>query len=1433
MVKPDITEPGQSPRAANFSDLSSDEREQLRWLNADYDDNKRTYRKEMESLGKIRVKIQESVDPKHFVYTRGDTAHEVLSKLNARFKPTDYAKKQELRNTWLSLQKSTKVTETEDWLQMWETIYDECKEANLPEVQDEWPANSLIEALRVISPSFANSLSLEQAKGQLPEFKQLVQLYRNWYRNTEATRSQPIKSSVFTTELQQTPTPTQPPQPTLQNRDSKGKKRACLCGGEHKWSKCAHLFEWNRQKDWKPDEAIQQQIKEKCAQNPYITKVLQTIRDKQNKPKPEQPSNSQDNVPMGCVATGPESHHVTMSAIQSDQQQFALHDSFILDSGATDHVCNNRARFTDFRLAKPHEFMILGNSIVQIEGWGIVTITLDCETKPTGKRMMQLLKTAYIPTFTTNIASFKRFYDQQIFWDTENQCLKYQGQLVGRTTQRHGQWCLEYNPITDLTAFSARKPQANVVWSHKQAHERMGHLYAEAVNHLPSAWSDLEKIEGKPDPNCQICKEFNAKQQISRHTPARATTPFYRLCWDVIPMKDNQLVHLYDDYLGFHFVWRVYSTQATDLVKSIQQTVNLIKTRWGYKVVIIRLDGQTSLLTSNEWSNFLEQTGITAEVSAPYVHAQNGAAERSGGVLTVRAAKLKAEGNLPEALWSDIYEAAAYILNRSPTRRLNWETPIGQLELMKGNPKPKGTHIRRFGCRAYALKYNRNQLDRLESRAHIGYLIGYESTNIFKVWIPQLSRVIRARDVTFDETKVYQPDDKLADNLIEQIKLQSVPRIEVEEEEDDLFTSQDLPDNNITTTTHQNQQLADYETTIDQPGDTIIVDESGTSEPTAQLHAEEIRTPEPTTQDSTTLQLLSPPGTGRENRSQNRGARHTEERSAHMASLENLHYHSAYHSAFATATMHKQPRIHHTEVPPPPANWTELLAHPHRAGFEAAAQIEYNELWKRGTFTSENESDAQEAVIPTQWVFTWKFDEEGYLVKYKARLVVRGDLQPRKDEETYAATLAARLFRLLMAITAYFDLEAYQFDAVNAFLNAPLKEKIWIKYPPGFRVPQKVLLVHRALYGLRISPLLWYELLCTTMKKLGLRPVPECACLFTNSQLIVFFYVDDIVVLFHKSNKGLYEEFRTNLMGEFKLREIGQLKWFLGIRVLRDRIHHKLWLCQDSYITKIAKTFNLQYRKARTPMSTNLLMPYKDQSTKHDTHRYQRKVGSIAYLASTTRPDCSRALQKLSEFLQNPSPDHEAAADQCIAYAYTTRFYALEYSSSDIQPIFQVASDASFADDNERRWSTEGGIFKLFGGCIDWFCTLQRTVTTSSTEAELLALSHICAWLFWWRRVFEQLELDLDSESTVHCDNLQTVRLMMKDTPKLVTKLKHIDIHQHWLRQEVAKGEVKIEWISTAEMPADGLTKALSSQKHSAFIKQLNLIDISTIIEAS
>jgi hypothetical protein len=138
----------------------------------------------------------------------------------------------------------------------------------------------------------------------------------------------------------------------------------------------------------------------------------------------------------------------------------------------------------------------------------------------------------------------------------------------------------------------------------------------------------------------------------------------------------------------------------------------------------------------------------------------------------------------------------------------------------------------------------------------------------------------------------------------------------------------------------------------------------------------------------------------------------------------------------------------------------------------------------------------------------------------------------------------------------------------------------------------------------------------------------------------------------------------------------------------------------------------------------------------------------------TCRPDVARTAQKLAEFLTNPSPSHRAAADRAISYLYGTRTMAIEYNSGLEQPVFQCSSDAAYADDVATRRSTEGYLFSLFGGPIDWRCTKQRTVTTSTTEAELLTLSHTATQLFWWERFFTNLTLDLKQEYRVYCDNL-------------------------------------------------------------------------------
>jgi len=128
--------------------------------------------------------------------------------------------------------------------------------------------------------------------------------------------------------------------------------------------------------------------------------------------------------------------------------------------------------------------------------------------------------------------------------------------------------------------------------------------------------------------------------------------------------------------------------------------------------------------------------------------------------------------------------------------------------------------------------------------------------------------------------------------------------------------------------------------------------------------------------------------------------------------------------------------------------------------------------------------------------------------------------------DSYAATLAARIFRALMALMAAFNLESCQFDATNAFVNSDIDEELYVPYPEGFRRRGFCLRLLKALYGLKQAPRLWYETFSRTLKAMGLKQAGDEPCLFVNDWLIIFFFVDDIVALFHRSKQSLWEDFK-------------------------------------------------------------------------------------------------------------------------------------------------------------------------------------------------------------------------------------------------------------------------------------------------------------------
>lgn len=176
----------------------------------------------------------------------------------------------------------------------------------------------------------------------------------------------------------------------------------------------------------------------------------------------------------------------------------------------------------------------------------------------------------------------------------------------------------------------------------------------------------------------------------------------------------------------------------------------------------------------------------------------------------------------------------------------------------------------------------------------------------------------------------------------------------------------------------------------------------------------------------------------------------------------------------------------------------------------------------------------------------------------------------------------------------------------------PVSQLVYVNRASTFVACLRLL---QALYGIRRSSLLWLREFCHGLSQLGLQPVPGDECLFANSWLLVFFYVDDITTFYRWSDGTRFLAFRTALLTGYEMRDLGDLKWFLGIRILRDRALRKLWLCQDSYVSKIASSFHLDRltQHPDAPMIIDDLQAHSEKATNQQIYSYQRKVSSLLY----------------------------------------------------------------------------------------------------------------------------------------------------------------------------------------------------------------------------
>ena len=281
--------------------------------------------------------------------------------------------------------------------------------------------------------------------------------------------------------------------------------------------------------------------------------------------------------------------------------------------------------------------------------------------------------------------------------------------------------------------------------------------------------------------------------------------------------------------------------------------------------------------------------------------------------------------------------------------------------------------------------------------------------------------------------------------------------------------------------------------------------------------------------------------------------------------------------------------------------------------------------------------------ILIKWVFIYKKDADGYITKFKTRLCVWGDLQLGvHKQDVYAITATFKTFRLIMALVAVFNLEVIHLDAVNAFINANINEEIYIIMPKGYKEGRKdmVLKLQKALYGLCKSLKLWFIEILATLRRLGLIPVPDKPYLFVHptKPILIFFYVDDILLMVTKPHLTDLEELAINFANTYEIWRIKKFNQFLNICIIRDRLNWRLYLSQDQYIDKLVTQFNQEYAKLPfIPLSGQDLKPFKGEVTLGEINAYQVWIGSIIYPATTLRADIAYAVIKLTEFMQNPS----------------------------------------------------------------------------------------------------------------------------------------------------------------------------------------------------
>jgi hypothetical protein len=362
----------------------------------------------------------------------------------------------------------------------------------------------------------------------------------------------------------------------------------------------------------------------------------------------------------------------------------------------------------------------------------------------------------------------------------------------------------------------------------------------------------------------------------------------------------------------------------------------------------------------------------------------------------------------------------------------------------------------------------------------------------------------------------------------------------------------------------------------------------------------------------------------------------------------------------------------------------------------------------------------------------------------------------------YAATFASKIFCMMMTLIADFHLKIKQLNAVNVFLNVFNDEKVYYHMSNEYKQLKKILKLFRALYEQRKSSLLWLRILIDKCIELELNFIFDEFCLFfDDNEILMFFYVNDIVFAFTASRKKDAENLIRRLKDIFDMKDLNSLNFFFDVRISQKL--DTIWLIQNFYMNKLIKNYviNIEY-KTTTFLSYQSLMSYIDEMNQKRVHVYRQKVRSICYSVIITRSNIIKIASELTRHFFNSDSKHLKAADHCLKYLHVIKFLIIRYSNleneklsnqisnsnkeklnkemsstsnsklnkktssnkkNNDKQIFEITADAFFANHLDRK-SAKEYIFKLFDDMIDWVVKKQFIVSIFIIEAKFLSMLH-------------------------------------------------------------------------------------------------------------